>query len=147
MMAKSKYDKYIITRPKPSSAGGDIKDGSDVITPMVYMDDNIVKGAFYLEASWFSKPTKLSPPTHTHDFDEALSFFGSDPKDYTDLCGEVELWLGDEKLILTKSCTVFVPRGTKHCPMIIRRVDKPIFHFSTGTSGKYLRDFGLIATD
>jgi hypothetical protein len=25
----------------------------------------------------------------------------------------------------------------KHCPLIIRRVDRPIFHFTTGPGGKY----------
>jgi hypothetical protein len=25
----------------------------------------------------------------------------------------------------------------KHCPLILRRVDRPIFHFSTVTSGQY----------
>jgi hypothetical protein len=141
-MAKTKYGKYIITAPKSNfwDEEGTKKDGPDVITPVVYLDDKVLKGAFYVDCSWFWKASKLSPPTHTHDFDEVLTFFGTNPKDPHDLCGEVELWLNDEKHILTKSCVVFIPRGLKHCPMLIRRADRPIFHFSAGTSGKYTKD-------
>lgn len=143
----SEYGKYIITGPKPLAPGAPGKDDGDVMTPVTYMDEGIIPGAFYVECSWFWKPTKLSPPPHVHDFDETLSFFGSDPENPKALCGEVELWLGDEKHILTESCSVFIPRGLKHCPMIVRRVDRPIFHFSAGTSGKYEKDVGLICTD
>jgi hypothetical protein len=74
---------------------------------------------------------------HTHDADEIIGFFGNNPQDPYDLGGEIEFWLEDEKHILTKSCLIFVPRGMKHCPLILRRVDRPIFHFTTVTSGQY----------
>jgi hypothetical protein len=35
------------------------------------------------------------------------------------------------KDILTKSCIAFVPEGIKHCTLIIRMVDRPIFGFTT----------------
>lgn len=54
-----------------------------------------------------------------------------------DLGGEVEFWLEDEQHILTKTSMIFVPGGMKHCPLIVRRVDRPIFHFSTVTEGRY----------
>jgi hypothetical protein len=141
-MSKTKYGKYIITAPKANfwDEEGTKKDGPDVITPVTYLDDKVLEGAFYVECNWFWKANKFSPPTHTHDFDEVLAFLGTNPEDPHDLCGEVELWLDGEKHILTKSCLVFIPRGLKHCPMLVRRADRPIFHFSTGTSGKYAKD-------
>lgn len=137
-----KYEKYIITEPKPNfwTEEGAKKDGPDVIHPTVYLDDKILEGAFYVECNWFWKDNQHSPPVHTHDFDEVLAFIGTNPEDPQDLCGEVELWLDDEKYMLTKSCLVFVPRGLKHCPMLVRRADRPIFHFSVGTSGMYAKD-------
>jgi hypothetical protein len=33
-----------------------------------------------------------------------------------------------------------VPTGMKHCPLVFKRVDRPIFHFTTGPSGLYLGD-------
>jgi hypothetical protein len=139
---ETKYGKYIVTQPKPEwTATGEPepKDAPGVMTSVVYMDGRVLPGALYAESCWFRKPTAYSPPAHTHDFDEVLAFFGSDPDNPTDLCGEVELWLGDEKHILTKSCMVFVPEGLQHCPMHIRRADRPIFHLSTGSSTDYKR--------
>ena len=75
--------------------------------------------------------------THTHDFDEVLTFIGTDPDAPYDLCGEIEFWMEDEKLSITKSCSVFVPKGMKHCPFIVRKVYRPIFHFMTGPQGTY----------
>jgi hypothetical protein len=51
--------------------------------------------------------------------------------------GEIELWLEDEQHIITRSSLVFIPKGLRHCPLRIRRVDRPIFHFSTVTDGQY----------
>ncbi len=139
-----KYSKYIVTEIKkdlelpppppdmPLSASKTIR--------TLYLDNDVVEGAFYMECAWFSKGVGGGgPPPHTHDFDEVLGFLGSDPSDPRDLGGEVELWLGDERHILTRSCMVFVPKGLKHCPLIIRKADKPIFHFSVGPSSKYQR--------
>jgi hypothetical protein len=134
------YEKYIITEPMlDSDEKKEVKDGLDVRTPMAYIDGRVIPGAFYAETHWFHKATAYSPPTHTHEFDEVLAFYGSDPENPSDLCGEVELWLEDERLILTKSCLVYIPKGTKHCPMNILRADRPIFHFSTGPAVKYGR--------
>jgi hypothetical protein len=84
-------------------------------------------------------PDKIWARPHTHEFDEIISFFGSNMNDIKDLGGEIELWLEDEKFRLTKSCTVFVPKGMKHCPLIIKRIDRPIFHFTCGPPGSYER--------
>ena len=142
-MAETKYGKYIITKPKaglklPSfrRERGDIT--TDKKTPLVYLDDDVIKGAFYVECVWYWKGSdKSEVEAHTHPFDEVITFFGTNPEDPQDLCGEVELWLEDEKHILTKSCLVFVPKGMKHCPLIIRRVDRPIFHFTAGPASEY----------
>jgi hypothetical protein len=47
----------------------------------------------------------------------------------------VELWLEDEKHILTKTCLVYAPKGMKHYPLSFLRVDYPIVHFTIFTSG------------
>jgi hypothetical protein len=139
-MEETKYGKLIVTEPKPEpEKHGEMKDGFDVRTPLAYLDGNVLPGAFYVETLWFHKGTAYSPPSHTHDFDEVLAFYGSDPENLRDLCGEVELWLDDERHVLTRSCIVYIPKGLKHCPMNILRADRPIFHFSTGPAVKYER--------
>ncbi|GAH85868.1 unnamed protein product, partial [marine sediment metagenome] len=54
-------------------------------------------GAFHMNTSWFLKPaTTLEATSHTHDTDEIIGFFGSNPQDPYDLGGEIEIWLEDE---------------------------------------------------
>ena len=135
-MAETKYGKHIVTQPKP---GRTSEHPPGVRTEVAYLDNKVVPGALYTETFWYHKPTSISPAPHTHDFDEVVAFFGSDPENPQDLYGEVEFWLDDEPHLLTKSSLLFIPKGMKHCPYNIRRVDRPIFHFSTGNSTNYVR--------
>jgi hypothetical protein len=94
-----------------------------------------------MNTAWYLKSsTMVENIAHTHDTDEIIGFFGNNPKDPYDLGGEIEIWLEDEKYILTKSCLIFVPKGMKHCPLVIRKVDRPIFHFTTVTEGQYIKN-------
>ena len=135
-MSGPRFAKNIITLPMAEEHGYEIKDGPDVMSAMAYLDGAVIPGAFYVETHWFHKPTKYSPRKHTHDFDEVLAFMGGDPEHPLELNGEIELYLEDERYLLTKSCLVFIPAGVDHCPMNFLRVDRPIFHFSTGTGTK-----------
>lgn len=111
---------------------------------LLYLDDEILKGAFYVECVWIMPgsryPGVAEPNPHAHDFDEVVSFIGSNLDDPWDLGGEIELWLEGEQHILTRSCLVFIPKGMKHCPLIIRRVDRPIYHSAVGTGAIYLQE-------
>jgi len=107
-------------------------------TRLLHLDEEVLEGAFYLSCFWFWKGSDpVLVETHTHDFDEVLTFIGTNPDAPYDLCGEIEFWMEGEKLSITKSCSVFVPRGMKHCPFIVRKVYGPIFHFTTGKQGMY----------
>ena len=143
-MAETKYGKYIVTEPKANIAKPPWSPEmiSDRAALVAYLDSEVVEGAFYMECVWiWPRPAdelgRGGPKAHTHDYDEILGFFGTDREDPHDLCGEVELWLEDEKHILTKSCVVFIPKGMKHCPLIFTRVDRPIFHYSVGPGRMY----------
>jgi mannose-6-phosphate isomerase-like protein (cupin superfamily) len=141
---KTKYGKYILTEPKPDNRPPeqrreDAPPGPDMLTQMMLLDDEVIKGAFYTECSWLWKayPDRIWVKEHAHNFDEVFGFYGTDPNNPKDLCGEVEMWIGGERHILTKSCVVFVPKGTKHCPLIIKRVDRPVFMFTAGPTAIY----------
>jgi hypothetical protein len=145
-MPKSKYGKYIISndngRPRNDTRENEAFNNNllNIAVPVSYLDSKMLKDAFYADCIWYHTASNIPVETHVHDFNEILAFFGSNPADYSDLCGEVELWLGDEKHILTKSCMVFIPKGLKHCPLVFRRIDRPIFHFAVGTSSSYTRE-------
>ena len=139
-MAKLKYQKYIVDTaevPESYQKMHGRPDGNK--SRIVWMDDSTIKGAFYLACRWYTQSMGDRDENHSHDFDEVLGFIGSDWENPRELNGEIELWLEDEKYILTKSCVVFIPRGLKHLPLRVLRVDRPIMHFSMGPEGKYTR--------
>ena len=59
-----------------------------------------------------------------------------------ELGGELDLWLEDEKFTITKSCLIYVPRGMKHLPLTLKRIDYPIFFWTAGNGTDYTRDSG-----
>jgi hypothetical protein len=148
-MLKSRYSKYIVTDVKPnlkpsahrSDSEKDISGPRALPTHVMWLDNEVVPGAFYLESVWIwpecASERNVAKP-HTHSFSEVITFFGTNWEDPQDLCGEVELWLEDEKFVMNKSFLAFVPAGMRHCPLIIRRVDRPIFHFATGPGEQYI---------
>ena len=139
--------KYFVTELKGDLpvAPWDPQFAQNEATKLLRLDDDVIKGAFYLECAWFwpgkwpeNKPwEKMGVKPHAHEYPEVLTFFGSDPDSPYDLCGQVELWIDGEKYLIEQSVIVFIPPGTNHCPLYIRRVDRPIFHFSSGLGKNY----------
>jgi hypothetical protein len=138
-MEKSKYGKYIVTDLKAPDFNPEfIASYKKFASRILYMDKNVVPGAFQMNCSWYLKPNSdhLSQ-AHKHNEGEIIGFFSSDYQKPYDLGAEIEFWLEDEKFIITKSAMIFVPGGMRHCPLILLRVDRPVFHFSVLTSGTY----------
>jgi hypothetical protein len=143
-MAGSEYARYVIMGQESDVKLPTYREPTDrsLRTCISFLDDKVIKGAFYVESVWYwpgKRPEngELRAGAHTHTFDEVVTFYGTDPENPYDLCGEIEFWLEDERYLFTRSCLVYVPRGLKHCPLIIRRVDRPIFHFTTGPGKDY----------
>ena len=141
-MAEFKHGKYVVTQGKQNIPeppwGGYLSPEST--THMMYLDNDVIKGAFYLEAVWFwpaDTAKNRSPEPHTHDFGEVLAFYGTDPNNPKDLGGEVELWIDGEQNLMNQSFVAFIPAGTIHCPLNILKVDRPILHFATGQGQSY----------
>jgi len=140
-MAPSKTAKYVVTELKmPESKKLIDAEYSKYAKRILWMDDQVVEGAFHMNTSWFLKAAQtLEDRPHVHDTDEIIGFFGSDPENPYDLGGEVEIYLEDEKHVIDRTAMIFVPAGMVHCPLVITRVDRPIFHFTTVTGGKYVK--------
>ena len=145
-MAESKYGKYIISgipdKMKKDMAEREKKEGPSAGKMLLYTDGEYNPHAYYFTTQWVYGPDLkgIPPVKHDHSYDEYLGFFGSDTDNPEDLCGEVELSLGDEKHTITKSCVVFIPAGVSHCPMIFKRVDQPIFYFATTPTSSYSKE-------
>jgi hypothetical protein len=135
----TKYGKYVISDLiMPESKHKIDADYRKYARRIRWIDDDMVPGTFHMNTAWYLKagPTLETTP-HVHDSDELIGFFGSDPEDPDDLGGEVSIRLGDEEHIITRSTIIFVPAGLVHCPLVLNRVDKPIFHFTTVNIGQY----------
>jgi len=81
-------------------------------------------------ATLLTKPFVMVEETHTHDFDQFIYFIGGDPKNITDFDAEIEMTLGEGDKLVKHSIyypvCIFIPAGTPHCPLNIKRVGKPI---------------------
>ena len=156
-MSDSKYGKYIITDLKEKIVAAPWSSGRINPIPKVgkrtggrllWMDNDIIPGSFYVETAWAFPPSWGSPKkgtdspsvpalSHKHDYDEVLCMCGTNFDDPYELGGEVEFWLGGEKHLITQSCMIFIPKGLEHGPLKYNRVDAPIFNFTTGPSKMY----------
>jgi hypothetical protein len=110
-------------------------------TRILWLEDFIVKGAPNIICSWYWKATEgEGTPQHTHDFDEVVGFLGGDWQRPGDLGGEVEFWLEDEQYTLTKSCLIHVPKELPHCPLIVKKVERPFLFLAVSLTNKYIKD-------
>ena len=133
----SEYSKYIVQELKAPFSDEINAAYSRFATRILWIDEDVVPGAFQMNVSWYREPARHAPEPHTHEDDEIIGFFGGNASDPYNLNGEVEMWMGDQKNMLTRSTLLFAPSGMKHCPLIIHRADRPIFHFSIVTGGTY----------
>jgi mannose-6-phosphate isomerase-like protein (cupin superfamily) len=142
-MSEAKYAKNIIDKPKegfgPPETPEEAKLREEHVKFPIYVDEEVIPGAYYFMAAWWKKITGKGSPAeeHDHEFDEYLVFLGTNPEDPNDLGGEVEVWIGGEKHMLAKSCAIFIPAGLKHAPIYFRKVERPIWYLATGPTDKY----------
>lgn len=147
-----KYAKNIITEDlMPPLPPEDIKSMEEQAkkgrtldrTMLLGIQDSILKGSFFAGCEWLWQLTGNGPVSielpHKHDFDEIIGFAGSNRNHPRELGGEIEFWLDGEPYTLTKTCFIFIPKGVMHCPVVIKRIDTPIFMFESGNNTRHLR--------
>lgn len=131
-MKKTRYGKYIvakgITRPEPYPTM-EWMGKADFNTDMTFMITKV------------TAPCKMEEYPHAHDFDIYLHFMSYDHEHMDDLGGAVIIGLGEEQELhtITKPTCVYIPAGMVHCPLIFKRVEKPIILFHTSVTSKYGR--------
>ncbi|MGD0661131.1 MAG: hypothetical protein ABSD38_23965 [Syntrophorhabdales bacterium] len=141
-MFTQKLGKYIVTNPKENLVvpkwGGNLS--QERSTRMMYLDSEVIKGAFYVECVWFwptEQKDTSSPDPHTHEWDEVIAFFGTDPNNLHDLGAEIELFIDGEQNLINETFLAFIPAGIVHCPLNILSITKPVFHFAVGQGKQY----------
>ena len=126
-MEKTNYGKYFLKEPLEKSR----HPGSDVLGIQITEEITKVWGGMPLHLVMHAiyQPTTMGGEKgHTHESDEVIFFIGADPMNFRDFGAEAELTMGEEgeKHIVTNTTFVFIPRGLLHCPLVFKRVDKPI---------------------
>lgn len=136
------HGKYIVTQPKKNlvvpSWGGNLS--KETSTRIMYLDSEVIPGAFYVECVWFwptDKEDKGSPDPHTHDYDEVLGFFGTDTNNLNDLGAVIEFYIDGERNLINQTFLAFIPAGVVHNPLNILQITRPVFHFATGQGKMY----------
>jgi hypothetical protein len=152
-MPESKYGKNIVTEdlmpPQPAAwvqaMEDQAKEGKILDRTMLLgIMDSIMPGCSLFagcEILWGlpgGKPVAIEIP-HSHDFDEVIGFAGTNRNYPRELGGEIEFHIGGESHTITKTCLIYVPKGVEHCPVVIKRVDTPIFMFEAANNQEYIK--------
>lgn len=115
-------------------------DGPDPINRVIYMDDRVVPGSFYVEAVWVTGSVPKVHPVHRHDHDEVLGFVGSDMENPNDLGAEIDIVIDGKKTTITKTCFIHVPAGVEHGGLCFRKIDRPVFQIAMLRQDKFESD-------
>ncbi|MDR0916532.1 MAG: hypothetical protein LBN02_05015 [Oscillospiraceae bacterium] len=137
------YAHNVVTRyAPPSGKWPDAPQG--FLQLLLYLNSERLAGAPYMEIMRFKTSNDTGPPPHTHDFDEFIGFFGTDPQNPAELGATVEFYVEGEPVRVTRSCLIHLPHGVEHGPLLVPSMTRPIIHFSGGNGGDYARrsDYG-----
>ena len=133
-MAESKYGKHIIREPREQ-----IYEGSKLKFDGIYVDSEKLGTDCNILYSVVAEPRVDEDKPHMHDFPIILCFLGSNPRDLYDFDAEVEFYLGGEKHIIDTTSIISIPAGLPHCPLIFKRIGKPIVWLEVMLTSKYER--------
>jgi len=130
-MAETKYGNCVVTLPVAKT--GDTELMSVGAAQLNGLDIHIIY-AYAYNPGITGKSTK----PHVHDYDEAIFFLGSDPRNFSDLGAEVEMAIGaeEEKHVFNKATAVVVPKGVPHCPIVTKSIQRPYLCMAVSLTGK-----------
>ena len=133
-MAESKYAKHVIT----NISGREVRDGK-VVFDGIILRPEILGARCQLLYSIVDKAHVNEATPHIHDFPIIMCFFGANPKNTLDFDAEIEFTMGGEKQVITTPAVISVPPGLAHCPLVFKRVSKPIAWVEVMLTDKYTR--------
>jgi hypothetical protein len=97
------------------------------------------------DAGWFVvpvlEPRVMEEKPHKHDFHQFFCYLGSNPENLKEFDAEIEVYLGKEgeKHTITTPTVLHIPPGLMHCPMIYKKVNKPVLHLDIFFASEYKR--------
>jgi hypothetical protein len=94
--------------------------------------------SFQIRFTHVSVPFEGKEQGHKHDFAEVWVFVPCS-EDLRDYDAETEIYVGEkgEKITVKETCSVHIPAGLVHCPIIHKRVGKPFFFVNCPITPQY----------
>jgi hypothetical protein len=130
----NKYDKHLIKAPI-----GPAKNGPPIQTL------HFSAAEYGVDAGWFVvpvlQPRVMEDKPHKHDFHQFFCYLGSNPRNLEEFDAEIEVYLGEEgeKHTITTPTVLHITPGLVHCPMIYKKVKKPVLHLDIFFASEYER--------
>ncbi len=76
--------------------------------------------------AYITEPDTLGGETHSHAHDQWIFLIGGNGKNFLEFDADCEMLLGDKVRKINYPCYFFIPKNTPHCPLVIKRVGKPL---------------------
>jgi hypothetical protein len=113
--------------------------------PRIWMEASDLEGFnAHFSYGFVKEPSVFHPLKGAliHPYDEILVFEGTDNTNILYLGAEVSVELGEEReeQVFTEPSAVLIPKGMPHGPVTVRKLDRPIVHYSIGLAAAYLAE-------
>lgn len=76
--------------------------------------------------AYIERPEELGGATHSHAHDQWIFLIGGNGKNFLEFDADAEMLLGDKVRKINYPCYFFIPKNTPHCPLVVKRVGKPL---------------------
>ncbi len=142
-MAEKTYDRYIIREPLEKGP----------LAQMIHIcAEEDCRGAQFpsfpaeITSVLVTGPITMNPKPHAHDYDQFLCFLGSNNNNLFEFDAEIEIVLGEEgeTNVINTTSILYVPKGLMHCPLIFKRIGKPVLFVHLCFSPTYTRSAGTM---
>ncbi|WP_067245663.1 hypothetical protein [Microbacterium resistens] len=111
-----------------------IKSVGELISTQTYPESKV-----HMTYAWITEqedPIQWSSE-HVHDYDEILMWKGNDPENPHELGAEIYIEIEGERRSFTKSGSIYIPAGVRHCPLGFIRVDRPFLWHALSLAPNY----------
>jgi hypothetical protein len=124
-MAKSQFEKYVVSKPLYESRAGYKGRQSPAMTLM--SRKQIPECNYYIEIAWINDIPQSNPHSYeqVHDHDEIIIYWGKDSGKPQVLGGEIEIYIGGQAITFNTTTGIYIPKGTPHGPFTWKKCDKP----------------------
>ncbi len=142
--AEAKYARYLVFGTRDDVKRPDYMCPLDprLCRPMAYIDQSVIPDAeFGCDTRWYlpgegSEKDQLIMEPHSVPHGTSIACIALNYDDITDLCAEVELWIGGERHLMSKGFWAYVPPYVTQGPLVIRKVRKQVFFMMSWPLGE-----------